>query len=417
MGDVKIRYYVTRKAWPGSRATWGYWVPSKKMQAAGFEMVACGEDGPLAWARAAMWNARWDEARKQLKAGVAPSRLERSFPSGSFGEGFAKFRKTQTWADKAPRTREDWERGWKYIEPVFGDVDPRTVALEDVDIWYGGDPFDPTVKGLLGEHGVREAHRAMKIWRALWNVLMTIKREDRERYATGKDPSLGIRRKTPKKGTAIWLYDEAEILIAGAGELGFPGLQAALAAAWDTMLSPVDVRKLSRAMRGKDDLGALFGVDRTKTGKAAIGTLTPRTEGLIDAYIASLPFTLHPDMPIFHTRGGEPGPKGGRPRPPAPYTKDTMSRDFRVVRDAKFKGDKRQLQHFRRSGALEVIAGQGGRELLAGKMANSIDSNAELEATYIPAHAAVVRLADEARSRGRELLRDRVRKNTSGPKS
>src|SRR5579859_2082343 len=109
MGEVKIRYYVKRKAWPGSRATWGYWVPSKKMQQAGFEIVACGEDGPLAWARAEMWNARWDEAKKQLRAGITPSKLERAYPPGSFGEGFAKFRKTKTWSDKTLRTRDDWD--------------------------------------------------------------------------------------------------------------------------------------------------------------------------------------------------------------------------------------------------------------------------------------------------------------------
>jgi len=51
-----------------------------------------------------------------------------------------------------------WERGWKHIKLIFGDVKPQTVTLEDVDIWYAA---------LLDTVGVREAHRAMKIWRAL----------------------------------------------------------------------------------------------------------------------------------------------------------------------------------------------------------------------------------------------------------
>jgi hypothetical protein len=38
-------------------------------------------------------------------------------------------------------------------------------------------------------------------------------------------------------------------------------------------------------------------------------------------------------------------------------------------------------------------------------MANSIDQNKDLQATYLPNHAAVVRLADEGRLRGRAALR------------
>ena len=38
-------------------------------------------------------------------------------------------------------------------------------------------------------------------------------------------------------------------------------------------------------------------------------------------------------------------------------------------------------------------------------MANTIDSNKELQATYLPNVASVVRLADEARDRGRAVIR------------
>lgn len=441
MGNVGIRYYVTRGGdRPGSKK-WGYWAPclarrSKKtgqieptlMAELGFALFDCGEDGPLAWARAEMWNARWDEALRRHRMGEPQANRERQYPPGSMGEGFAKFRSTNAWgSDKKLRTREDWERGWRYIDPVFGDVDGNTVALEDVDLWYSGDPNNAAIRGMLETVGVREAHRAMKIWRALWNVLGTIKREDGERYVTGKDPSLGIRRKTPKARNAIWLYDEAERMIARAGAMGFMGLQAAMAVAWDTMLSPVDVRGLSTSLLGSDSTGSMFSVDRAKTGKAAIGTLTPRTEQLLQAYIASLPFTLHPTMPIFHTRGGKPiGRKGetgkwggdhggGAHVSPRPYTKDTLGDDFRAVRDAEFPGDKRWVSDFRRSGAVEAKAGKVDLSALAEKMANSIDSNSEIQSTYLPiVDATVVRLADEARERGRPLLRDSAKKQGSG---
>lgn len=444
MGKVEkeIRYYVTRGGEKPGTKKWGYWAPclarrSKKsgqieptlMAKLGFALVDCGQDGPDAWAVADKWNERWDESFAKWKRGEVDDKgnpiqvsTEKVYPPNSIGEGFARFRSSATWAKKKPRTREDWLRGWKHIEPVFGDVDGRTVSFEDLDLWYGGDPEDPRIKGLIADRqkdgkggvGVREAHRAMKIWRALWNVLGSLKRADGERYVTGDDPSLGIRRENPQARTAIWTYDEAVRLVKRAIRMKFYGLAAALAVCWDTQFSPVDVRSVTTAKLYPDAQGPVFGLERAKTGKAAIGTLSKRTLRLLHWYVSSLPFALHPEMPIFHTRGGEPGPKGGRPRPPVPYTKDLLSKDFRVVREAEFPGETRKVMDFRRSGSIEAVAGQVDPAALAGKMANSIDSNKDLQRTYLPAHTAVVRLADEARARGRVLLRNA---SDAGPKS
>lgn len=401
MGDVKIRYYVTRQR-PGC-PKWGYWAPTPTMVKLGFALVDCGEDGPAAWTIAHHWNGQWDAVRR---GNAAPADVVPIYPPSSLGEAFTRFKLTKTWMAKAPRTREDWERGWRHITSIFGDVDPRTVDMEDVDDWYGT---------LLETVGVREAHRAMKIWRALWRVAGTLRNPAGEKYcARDEDPSLGIRRKSPKPRNAIWFEGEAVRLVKQAWRMGFRGLAAALAVAWDTMLSPVDVRGLTASQRAKDGTGPLYFVERAKTGKAAIGTASARTERMVDAYIASLPFTLHPDTPIFHTRGGEPGPRGGRPRPPAAYTKDTLSKDFRIVRAALFPGDTRKVSDFRRSGAVEATAGEVNDKALAGKMANSIDTNRELQATYTPHTATLVRIADRARSEGRKRMRGA---NGSGSKS
>ncbi len=60
---------------------------------------------------------------------------------------------------------------------------------------------------------------------------------------------------------------------------------------------------------------------------------------------------------------------------------------------------------FRRSGAVEVVAGEADRAALAAKLANTIDTNKELEATYALYNATLVLLADEARKRARGRLR------------
>lgn len=413
MGNVKIPYYVTRKAWAGSRR-WGYWEPCLKrrnpktgnieaslMAILGFASVRCGEDGPRAWAIAEQWNAKWREARARHVRGERPgnpAKLMRVWPAGSVGDGFTRFRATNSWKTKPPGTRADWERGWKYIEAIFGDVAPSTISFEDLDGWYAAE---------LETRGVREAHRGLKIWRALWRIMGSLKTADGARYCNrNEDPSLSIRRKTPMPRNAVWTYDEAVRLVKRAWRMGYRGLAAALAVAWDTSLSPVDVRTLTSAQLTGDAEGPFFSVSRAKTGKAAIGTLGPRTQILLKAYRATLPPNLLPSSPIFYTRGGQPGPKGGRPRPPAPYTKDTLGDDFRVVREAEFPGDKRKVMDFRRSGAVEATAGQVDPAALAGKMANTIDQNKELQATYLPHNATLVRLADAARTRGRSRLRD-----------
>lgn len=424
MGDVKIRYYVKKGGErPGTRRM-GYWAPClarphKKtgvfeptiQSKLGFKHIDCGEDGPHAWMIAESWNKKWDAALAAYRAGKAVDDIragagERVWPGNSIGEAFVKYKRLATWAAKKPRTQEDWERAWKLIEPYFGDVDPRTVTLEGVDLWYGGDPKDPSVKGLLQTVGVREAHRAMKIWRALWkNILAALTRADGTRYVTSADPSLGIRRKTPKPRDQIWLHEEAVRLVKRAVRLKFYGLAAALAVAWDTQLSPVDVVSLSSSALTSDAHGTLFSVDRTKSERSVVATVTRRTARLFRWYICQLPFGLHPETPFFHTRGGEPGPKGGRPRPPVPYKVDTLGKDFAKVRAIELPGDRRQVADFRRSGGVEAIAGRVDLSWLAAKMGNSIDRSKFLQRTYLPQVASVVRLADEARVRGRAQLR------------
>jgi hypothetical protein len=127
---------------------------------------------------------------------------------------------------------------------------------------------------------------------------------------------------------------------------------------------------------------------RAKTGKAAIGTISRRTERLVTAYLAALGANLHPDAILFRNRSGN------------PYRQDTLADDFGTLREAIFPGDKRRLMDMRRSGTLEAIAGGAEGFALAAKMANSIEHR-----TYAPVDEVAVQNVDEARLRGRRKLR------------
>jgi hypothetical protein len=380
---VKIPYYVVDR-WGN-----GYWMPKPHMREKGFQHVPCGKDGPKAWAIAKQWNDRWLE----VKAGKVDA--VEVWPSGSLGDALQRFKRTSEWTRKEPRTREDWERGWKHIKDVFGDRDPKSLTLEDLSLWYSGAPDDPDVKGILHELGIREAHRAVKIWRALWQVAAALKYCDKD-----KDPSAGIRRVTPRGRTERWSEGEVVRLVKRAWRDGFRDLACIIAIIWDTQFQPGDVRVLAaRHRRFQDDGRLVFDCleeGRQKTEKPVVGTLCRRTERLLKAHLANKfgDAKVLPDTLLFRTREG------------SPYSKDLVSKDFRKIRAAVFGSDEqRQLLDFRRSGALEALAGKVDPAALSNKMGNTIEDNKALQDTYLPAKVEVVRLADAARVEGRRRMR------------
>lgn len=370
MGSVKVPYYVVKKG------KYGYWQPTQAMKAQGFAPVRCGIDGPAAWAVAAAWNDRWQRHR-QGRTQDAPQKAA----PGSIAEAFGRYRKTDEWLiTKKPRTREEWERAWSRIEPVFGDLPPTSheITLETLSV------FRRNVKDTVSP---REAWRVIKIWRALWNVCAAMG------YCHGKDdPSLGIRNKAPDPRTASWNAGEVVRLAKEAWRSEYYGLAVAIAFAWDTQFSPVDLRGLTVAGIAGSGKNRYLPVERAKSGRAAIGTLGKRSLALLDAYIAKHPCDVGA---ILRNRSG------------APYSRFTMPDDFAVVRDRVFPDDTRTLADMRRSGAIELQAGGANAQTTSAKMANSISSANSIHKTYQPVDLGTVRQADLARQIGRRRMRDK----------
>ena len=377
---MKIPYYRVK------RNGRGFWEPTPAMKKYGFTSTSCGPDGPAAWARAKELNDAWHKARRspmpvaEVKAIV---QSEKKYPVGSLGEAFMRYRNTTEWTiKKAPRTREDWERGWKYIEPVFGNFPPAHAELEVLSEWR---------EGIEQDKSLREAHRAMKIWRALWKVAAAMKYCRRE-----DDPSLAVANSEPKGRSQTWNEGEAVRLVKRAKRMGYNGLAAALACMWDGSVSPVDARSLTLAQRFKDAKGTWFELERGKTGRDAVLTLSKRSERLLEWYLTETFGEAEPisTMKIFRTRRG------------AAYTKNSFAEDFRDIRKIEFPGDTRKMLDFRRSGAVEAVAGGAAPAQLSAKLANSMGQSKKLEQTYAPIRVASVRSADAARKAGRKALRE-----------
>jgi hypothetical protein len=369
----------------------GFWEPTRKMRDLGFRSVPCGPDGPDAWSIAQQWQARWEAARNGqtpspamvTAANLSPEQAEELtiYPRGSVGDGFRRFRNTDEWKTKEPRTREDWWRVWRHIKPVFGDCDPKTVTLEVLDAWRAR---------IVQTVSLREAHRSIKIWRALWRKLAALGYCVRD-----ADPSLGITNRAAKGRSAVWTEGEVVRLFKRAWRNGYHGLAAVIAVLWSSQQSPGDVRTLVASQLIADGAGAVFSTDRAKTGKPVGGALSDRTLAAVEAYVKALGVELYGDAPIFRNRSG------------APYSSDTLGDDFRDIRAMEFGPEERRtLADFRPSGTQEAFAGDAKPADVAHAMGNTIATSNMLFATYNPVNLVSVRKVHEARIKGRRMLRE-----------
>jgi|HubBroStandDraft_5_1064220.scaffolds.fasta_scaffold166785_1 hypothetical protein len=264
---------------------------------------------------------------------------------------------------------------------MWGDVAPDTITFEMMSRWRAA---------LEKRHGRGVAHKTPRVWRTFWKIMLGMK------VARTADPSTGVRNRAPAPRWQRWSEGEAVQLVKSAWRRRYHGLACIIAVAWDTQFSPVDVRTL--AARHRSMIGGKLVFDRqadgrAKTGRAAIGTVSARTERLVATYLAQLALDLHPDAILFRNRSGN------------PYRPDTLSDDFADLRELTFAGDKRRLMDMRRSGVVEAIAGDAGPLGLSAKLANSIERSNTLHKTYAPVDIEAVRRTDNARLKGRQRMR------------
>jgi hypothetical protein len=385
------------------------WRPEKYMRAYGFKLTTLGPELTAAViARAAALNEEWDRVKRGAAA-AQPVTIK--YPPGTVGNGYQRAMEQRA-ADRIeagkPQTKEqekrdDWPRAWKHLQR-WALYDPTTLQPEH---FLAVDPTTGRTVGLiadLNKISVSERHRTIKVWRTLWKKMATMGYCD-----LVNDPSKVRANSAPDPRQAIWTHAEVMKLVQGAWRANKRALASFIAISWDTMLCPVDVRKLTLAQLSER---SLFSVVRAKTGRAAAGTLTPYSVALLEAYLGSLGFNPI-DGTLWRTAGSEPGPKGGRRWAPVPYTKDKLEKDFAKVRAAVFgPGETRQLGDLRRSGHVEGDAGGGTPADASSKMANTISVSNRLRKTYNPVNVPAVRRFDEARTAGRKALKaERQKRN------
>lgn len=387
MSYVKIPYTRVRG---GVR----YFEPSKAMKAAGFHAKPCGPEGAQARAEALRLYGAWEMHRNGILAAPAPGQpisrdtaeIARQWPPGSIGAAFVAFMRLPEWSRLARSTRDrDILPSWSYIRDAWGDCDPNLMTLDLLSEWRAD---------LVEKKGPNIAHKVFKEWRRHWRVMTALG------VATRPDPSLAIRNNAPAPRNETWREGEAVRLVKEALRSAHPdalSLAAAVAVAWDTQFSPVDVYTI-RA-RHLVRIGGRIVIDksadgRAKTKRAIIGTLSRRTERILSVLLARTP-DMHPEALVFMRADGR------------AWNTTSLGEQFRLLVEKVFPGDKRQLRDFRRSGTVEAFAGGADAEGVAAKMGNSIDRSNTLWKTYNPVSLEAVRRADMARVAGRQKRRER----------
>lgn len=394
-----------------------FWQPTAEMRALGFQSKPLGADTESARAEAKRLAESWDKARAELDTVT-------SYPPGSFGAYWDRLRGSKKepsawWNPKKARTREDYERGWVYIDawaPTDADGRPtgptlsRTVITEITtelcEQFYqhlsgkAGDE-DRGIMPVAAAASESERYRAIKAMKILLADAVVRLRLG---YAS---PAAKLVNPQPKGRSQIWLGAEIEDLAAGAAIAGFEGMSLAIEVAWETMFSPVDVRTLRPRQMKTDGLGWYFHRARTKTQVEAFGYVSGALAERILAYVDRQGRVEGDNTPIFRTREFADGP--GRPPQAVAYkTKDTFAKDFRMVRAMMFPDDERQLLDIRRSANIEADAAGADKKTMGELLANGLADSKFLDETYTPPTVAKAREVAEQRIQGRAKLAGEV---------
>jgi hypothetical protein len=201
----------------------------------------------------------------------------------------------------------------------------------------------------------------------------------------------------PAGRSAIWLGAELDILAAKAKATGLEGISLAIRLAWETMLSPVDVRTMRPRQIKQDGQGAYVEGKRGKTDTATFAALSDGLAADVRAYIKAQNRAEADDTPIIRQRNGE-----------AYRNKDTFAADFRDVRNAAFPGDTRQLMDIRRSANVEADAAGADKKTMGELLANGLADSRFLDETYTPPTVAKAREVAAQRIQGRAKLAGEV---------
>lgn len=364
----RIPYYVVKNGV-------GYWQPPKWAREKPYEMegLRCGPDGPEAREKARDRNA----LMLRLKTTGDVSTIGDLWPSGSLGQWYENWRRTPGFTKRSLGAREEFEQIWPHVPVAMKreridrirvvDVERLQIALEGKSAWIRW----RTIKKLREIFDAAVAHGFLR-----------------------HSPGGTMSNPEPEGRTQIWSAAEVQTLIDKADELGKPDMALAIALSWATMVSPVDVRTLTRSMVFEDRAGLYIERKRSKTGVAILTDLDDHTARRLKAYLNGTPTTIG-DAPIIRQENSGKAFKD----------RHDFARRFATIRKAAFGPDeKRQMRDIRRSANVEADLGGASKDDRATILGNALNKDPKLDRTYTPPTLAKARELRKQREAGREIL-------------
>lgn len=362
-----------------------FWEPTKEMREKGFFAKPLGGvDDPQAIAEAKRLYKAWLVEKEQ---GDRPT----AYPNGTLGGFYDRYRNTEKWRGKAPRTREDYERAWKHIDTWRPERDGPTLSRTTLGR-ITTECCERFAAYLEDEHSPNERHRTIK---SLKHLMAEAVVRLRLGYAS---PASKVSNPMPAGRTAIWLAAEVDKMAAAAHAGGYEAIWLMIRVGWETLLSPVDVWTLQVPQVKRDATGHYIQRDRTKTGKEAFAAISDDLARDLIAHLGGREIGC-----AFVMRNGE------------PYTRRRrVNEDFAAVRELAFgKDEKRQFMDIRRSGNVEADAAGADKADMAKLLANQIDQSKFLEETYTPPTVAKAREVARLRVEGRQKLAHEIMRTRS----
>jgi integrase len=254
VGSVKVRYLVARRR--SKRPTSYYWIPTKKLQNAGFLPRRLPDVPAEAVARAEALNAELD----RWYSGEAPA------PSGPAAGSLRAlddlFQRDDSFLTLRPRTQRDYLYSIKPALAWAGDEQARHLTLRATKAWYRAE------RDARGVSNARNAAAALR-------RLLSFGKE--EGWITD-NPALKLRIASPASRSRIWSLAERDALVAAAIDAGRPSMALAVMLGWCLGQRPADLRTL--AWSAYD--GAAVQLRQEKTGTSVWLPALPELRALLD---------------------------------------------------------------------------------------------------------------------------------------
>ncbi len=256
MRSIRVRYLVAR---PLKAGTLYYWLPTKKLQAAGFlprRLAEQTNDLADAIKEAEQHNAKLDAWYR----GAPPPPKH---APGSLRALHALFQDDDEYAAMKPRTQASYLYSIKPALAWAGDLPASAITRKALKIWY---------RGQRDANGAANARNAIAALRRLLSFAVS---EDWIR----DNPALKMKVSTPTSRSRVWTLAERDTFVACAIQHGRPSMATAVMLGWCLGQRPADLRQLTWSAYN----GQAVELRQNKTDQQVHVPALPELRHLLDA--------------------------------------------------------------------------------------------------------------------------------------